>query len=404
MKVLYITSGFNGGYPHQFIDQFIKTSFNSVSHQMRHFDLVPNLGWHRKLYQVIDSFNPDYVFTIHGGYMTESIVQRIKESGCKVGIWFVDDPYDIDASKQKLFSYDYIFTNEKECIPVYNRHGFPRVFHLPLGVQTAFYRPQRIEGQYYSDLCFVGTPFPERINILKYLVAKLPRLSYTIIGPQWSSYLSGRARVINHPLGPGEVSKYYNGARINLNIHRNEVEQFNPALVLNQERIRASSPNNRTFDIAACRSFQIVDNRRGLEEYYDLKKELVTFDDKTDLAKKVEYYLNSSEERSLIANRAYRRTLQHYTFEQVLNRMLSTVENNLLDEIRVAIRCLNGRGEMGGKLVKGAGPAVYFLHHGRKYSFPNEETFLQLGCHWEHINIMSEHELNSIPSGMQIRL
>ncbi len=391
MKILYITSGYYG-YPHHYIDQFILTSLRSISHQVILFHLDAKIDWQTKLFKIISANRPDYVFSIHGGMLSESIVNNIKTYGAKVGIWFVDDPYDIDESKKKLYDYDFIFTNEKECISVYKRYGFKQVYYLPLGVQTKYYYPETPPLNYHSDICFVGSPFPKRVDIINHLYTKLSDLQIVLIGPRWKKHFPKKKGIIANPLQPDEVRKYYNGAKINLNIHRHETEHFIIGANLNGEQIKARSPNNRTFDISACSAFQLVDFREGLREYFNLVHELITFQNKEDLVKKIVYYLDHPEKRKTIANKGYLRTLRQSKFENRLKKMINIVGDQL-KKMNIHEILKQGR------LIKGGKPAVYFVLNGKKHLIPNTETFERYGFCWDDVAILSQEEVDKIPRG-----
>ncbi|MFD2879981.1 hypothetical protein ACFTAO_34770 [Paenibacillus rhizoplanae] len=57
---------------------------------------------------------------------------------------------------------------------------------------------------------------------------------------------------------PETAAKFYNGAKIVLNIHRPSAEKYNR----NQSGIIATSINNRTFDAASCEAFQLTDYKK----------------------------------------------------------------------------------------------------------------------------------------------
>ncbi|AZR72021.1 hypothetical protein BBF96_00525 [Anoxybacter fermentans] len=401
LKILYITSGFNHSYPHRFIDQFISTSLKSISHKTKVFQLNKDIDWQSQLFAAIEVFFPDFVFTIHGVNMSESVVQKIKNYGVKMGIWFVDDPYDIDASKQRLYSYDFVFTNEKECVSVYERYGFDKVYYLPLGVQTRYYYPENPPEKYRSDICFVGSPFPKRVEIIKFLYSRLPEMHIKIIGPHWNKHLPENADLIGYPLGPDEIRKYYNGAKINLNIHRGDTEHIVVGQNLNTEGIKAKSPNNRTFDIAACKAFQLANFRPGLKNYFDLENELITFKDKDDLVEKIIYYIDHVEERNRIATNGYKRTISQHRFENRLEKMMDIVKEHLQQEIRYLT---SPQMIKQGRLVKSNKAAVYFIINGKKHLIQNVRTFNSLGFDWKDIEVFSQKEIDQIPGGVTIKI
>lgn len=402
MKVLYITSGFNQNYPHQFIDRFITSSFGSLEHQIKVFHFNPEMhNWTEQLITMVQSFQPHYVFTIHGGYLNKEVVQNIKKWGAIVGIWFIDDPYDIQSSKKRLYNWDFIFTNELASVTVYKSHGYQQVYYLPLGVQTQIYFPQTVPHQYHSDLFFVGTPFPRRIEMIKTLLAKLPKLHLKVAGPNWNNHLSYKANLINHPLTPDQIQRFYNGAKINLNIHRDDTEHVN-GLNLNPDRIKAISPNNRTFDICACNSFQLVDFRTGLQDYFNMKNDLITYKNINELITKIEYYLKNHYLRKSIANNGYKKVLRYNRMEFRIQEMIQIIERNIKHDNRLLqprIQPKSAQSPLEGYLIKGERPAIYLVKGERKHLIPSLHSFEQHGFQWKDLRILPQDQIEQIPTG-----
>lgn len=383
MKVLYVTSG-HVMYPHGNLNRYIVTALPNLQAQTEVFDLRPGTDWVRQLDTVLERFGPDFVFSIHGQFFTEETVCTIRKRGAKCGMWFVDDPYDIDASKERLYSYDYIFTTERNCVPVYQRYGYRKVYSIMFGTQKDFFFPEVVGPGYRSDVCLVGSPFQGRTETMRYVVSRLPGVQFRLAGPGWDLGRYSNVQYVRHPLSPEEVRKFYNGAKINLNVYR----VFNEALYggsLNREGITASSPNARTFDIAACRSFQLCTDRPEIREYFDPTAEMVTVQNDADLVEKISKYLHCPEERRQIAMRAYSRTLNKYQLEHSLAQMFEIVKHDLGSRSR---------------LIKGAEtPGVYLVANGVKCPIPSVEVFERLQFRWEDVAILEQSEIEKIPDG-----
>ena len=117
-----------------------------------------------------------------------------------------------------------------------------------------------------------------------------------------------------------EVQKYFNGAKINLNIHRDPVDPPSG----NSRKVKATSPNDRTFALAGCGAFQIVDaTRPDLFDCFTENKEIVVFSSPRDLARKIEYYLANPKLRQKIGKAAQKRAYREHTFEQRLKQIFS---------------------------------------------------------------------------------
>ena len=118
------------------------------------------------------------------------------------------------------------------------------------------------------------------------------------------------------------VQKYFNGAQINLNIHRDPV---NPPSG-NNRGVGATSPNDRVFALAGCGAFQLVDSARpDLLECFKADQELVCFSDSADLAQKIEYYLTRPKLCRQIGDAAHKRAYREHTYEHRLKRIFQEI-------------------------------------------------------------------------------
>lgn len=435
LKVLYITSGMEQNYPHKFIDQFIAKALESMNGivEAQVFELNIHNNWQSRLLRLMVKYNPEYVFTLHGCHMSSECVEKIKGLGAKIGIWFVDDPYDLDESKGWLFGYDYVFTNEERCVSIYQKLGYKKSHNLALGVEEQFYYPEPViskgfRNQYSSDICFVGSPFPKRVELLQILHNHFPEKVIKVVGPYWQSILPQGVEVVNHHVTPEEVRKYYSNAKIVLNIHRGYNEHLYLLQSLNQDGIQALSLNNRTFDIAACEAFQLVDERKSLVKYYNLQSEIVAYANPSELVQKIRYYLMRPHEMKRIARNAYRRTMEEHRMCHRLEEMFRLVGNGIFDSQRRSDGFIITQGvgerkrfirereqiidqmrplEVGqvlvrlseGRLMKGERSAVYVLLDGWKYLIPDVQTFYRLGLRWEDVAVVEQREVDQVPYG-----
>lgn len=279
------------------------------------------------LLQRIRAFRPDVVLVFKGFRFSHKMVQAIRASGYRIGVWLVDDPYRLKTHQQLVKPYTFVLTQEASCVNFYRQMGKPS-FHLPLAVNPDKYRPLvSVPRQYRSDICFIGSGFPVRLFLIDKLTPFLRNQNFLLIGQWWhrlKNYPQLKHRIINKPVPPAEVMKYYNGAKIVLNIHRTPNDRQE-----NFKNLPARTPNNRTFEIAACRAFQLTSARRELPKYYKAN-EIVSFNGWKELRKKIEYYLNHNEEREALANRAYTRTKSHHTYKARMVHMIELLNRALL--------------------------------------------------------------------------
>ncbi len=77
----------------------------------------------------------------------------------------------------------------------------------------------------------------------------------------------------------------------------------------------------RLFETAAVGSFQIVDDRPGVREWFEVGEHLVTYSDLQDLRAKVQYYLAHDDERERIAAAGRAHVLENHRYDQRLEKV-----------------------------------------------------------------------------------
>ncbi len=82
----------------------------------------------------------------------------------------------------------------------------------------------------------------------------------------------------------------------------------------------------RIFEGTACGAMVLTDSiANGLDELFDIGREIVTYMDDADLLDKIAYYLAHGEEREAIARAGQRRTLAEHTYPHRMARLLEIV-------------------------------------------------------------------------------
>lgn len=332
MRLYYITSGYRR--PIDILDNAVIKALAGSEHTISYFLL--NRDPLVRLLPDIQRFAPDIVITMCGpkSYVPCDMIKYLRNLGILTVVWFVDDPYAIDNALEVAAAYDVVYTIDSGCIPYYEARGCKQVFHLPLGTDPSIFRPYGIHPSYQTDVCFIGTGYDNRLRFMKEMLQHVDKsVRVHLIGHFWDQIdWSGgcvpklRSKWINFT----ETPRYYNGAKIVLNIHRSEDDDY---IDKNRTRAPAHSINNRTFDIAACRAFQLIDYRPDLSQYYDPVTELSCFESPHEGATLIQQYLHDEAARRSLAANAYERTITQHTFSHRLQQMLEQLKQLQLSNI-----------------------------------------------------------------------
>ncbi|KON88349.1 hypothetical protein AF332_17090 [Sporosarcina globispora] len=318
MRILFITSGYQGIY-----DWFESWIHDELKKEHKVIFYYFNQGV-KELESILQSFKPEMALTLVGYKMPIAIVEFLKQYGVKTSIWLTEDPYNIDRSIGLMNDFDYLFTIDTAALEFYKKKGLKRAYHLPLAANPNVFIPKKVPGEFESDICFVGYPYPDRIQLLEFILEKTS-YKVRVIG-NWSRYLrsywqNSNLNIDEGWVEPPIVANYYNGAKIVLNSHRPSNLRQNK----NKLGIAGKSINNRTFDVAACAAFQLIEFREDLSNHFVENEEIIAFRSMKDLLEKVHYYMKADKERELIAHKARIRVLKEHTFQHRLEQMLSVI-------------------------------------------------------------------------------
>lgn len=252
-------------------------------------------------------------------------IDAIRRMGIRTAIWFADDPYFTDYSTPLAPHYDYVFTHEMSCIPLYQGAGCQQVHYLPLASSQSLFKPMQVGHEYRSDVCFIGVGFPNRIALFNTIAPYLVGRKVILAGPLWHqlqhfSQFKNGIHLQGVPMR--ESVNYYNGAKIVLNMHR---LTYDATYNKNSRNLPGLSINPRTYEISGCGALQITDRRSDLANYYTPGHDIETFDHPNELIHKINHYLIHEEERLRIATNALRRTILEHTYAARLAKLLDII-------------------------------------------------------------------------------
>lgn len=269
---------------------------------------------------------PDLLFIIRGEFLFPETLAQIKRIvSCPIIGYVWDEPFhthdknNIDDYRRDNFRkgvplYDVIYVFDPFYIDDIKNNGARDVRYLPLATNPNRHREILVTDQdrrnYGYDVCFVGLPFENRIDVLE----RLDDYRLGIFGDRWSrkfalkgrkppSYYMGKAS--------GEiVNRIYLSSKIVLNIHHPQSKE---------------GVNTRTFDIPACGAFEIVDYKKGVERHFEIDKEIVTFANIEELRSKIAFYLKNEDARRAIIARGKQRVLNEHTWIHRVKEVINSV-------------------------------------------------------------------------------
>jgi spore maturation protein CgeB len=252
-------------------------------------------------------------------------IEELKKLGIKTALWLTDDPYYTDITKLKAPLFDVVFTQEMNCVAVYQLFGCRNVHFLPLAAGPDVFHPKNVSSNYQSEILFIGSAFWNRVHLFDSIAEYLNSKNSLILGQHWErlkNYDLLKDKILDTWASPEETACYYNGAKIVINSHRSHDDT---SINFNSRNIKAISVNPRTFEISACGAFQLTDVREDLTSFYTPGVDLATYRSPRDLFEKIEYYLTHEAERKAVALNGLKKTRTDHTFLNRINQLLDLV-------------------------------------------------------------------------------
>ena len=274
-------------------------------------------------------FNPDLILALAQAPLTPESISTLKKLNIPIAFWFVEDFRTLKYWRDVAPFYDYFFTLQRgEFIGELLSIGAKNSYYLPQGCLPSVHKEINLSrddiDQYSADISFMGAGYYNRVQ-------SFPRLlnhDFKIWGTEWAleSLVGSRVQNKNKRIDSFDIVKIYNAGKINLNLHSSTShEGVNPV---------GDFVNPRTFEIAACGGFQLVDERSELADLMAPGIEVATFNSIDDLGKKVNYYLKYEDEARSIAARGKTKVLKEHTIQHRMHEMLTHVFMDSLNNLK----------------------------------------------------------------------
>ncbi|MBI5058343.1 glycosyltransferase [candidate division KSB1 bacterium] len=335
LRILVPTPMYGGSYP---IARYCAAALSRLGHDVELFDLAEYHGPHRALESLTSSpthrralqglhatllsemiaaraieFRADLVWAVAQTPLVPATLAELKQAGVRTAFWFVEDFRLFDYWREIGPHYDAFFTIQRgQFVQALADAGIRNSAYLPLAADPRVHRPLNLDPEvrtrFGSRTSFVGAGYPNRRAAFSEL--RLP--DFKIWGNDWPDHGPLATIVQEHGrrLESAECVNVFNATEVNLNLHSSmRSSSVDPA---------GDFVNPRTFELAACGAFQLVDRRTELAELFAEGTEQVVFDSIDELPGLVSYYLDHPAPRQVIAGAARERVLREHTYEHRL--------------------------------------------------------------------------------------
>lgn len=270
---------------------------------------------------VVQEWKPDVLLLIRPDLIPIDFFfdLRNKSPNTKLTIWSTDPIQRFTVDREMLQACHAVFLYDKFDVSYVNTCKAQGI-SLPVGFDGRAYFPIHDVKQDLHKVSFVGRLSQDRLVDLAVLPAKIimDKTEYAL----YNGYRNYLVRVklmmqINKPplyaysdytkVNACRAADIYRRTAINLNIHQYGTRQgFNP----------------RFFEIPAAGGFQIAKYLPGMEEFFEPGKEIVYYQETSDLCELVKRYLKDGAGRTRISKLAAKRAHEEYSFKCRVRTMI----------------------------------------------------------------------------------
>lgn len=297
-------------------------SFKKLGHEVvpfyydKYLNDLPKLQ--TELVKKAEEIKPDLIFfIIFKEHFSVETLDALKSKYTTVN-WFGDDSWRFESFTSVYAPhFTYTITTDKFSVPKYHKLGCKNVVRAQWAAIDCEFTPAK---EYKYDISFVGG-FNQYRN---WFVKQLGKMGHKVecFGHGWKNGSVSNERMI----------EIFSSSKINLNLSNSA--SFDLRYLLSHPRNfahsfytkkQASQIKARNFEINYFNGFQLADYVPGIEDYYDIGKELACYGNVEEAALLIEYYLSNEEEREKVKAAGHLKAAKRYTYTSQLRDVLAQI-------------------------------------------------------------------------------
>jgi spore maturation protein CgeB len=278
---------------------YVYQPLKELGHEVLWYDTVnPEIKDYTK---VLESFKPDLAFCCFTGdpsiapYEPWLEVAKETESGrTKTFNWFCDDTWRFESFSSKVCRFFVACsTPEPNYLEKYHSIGYSNIILGNWHANSLYYPKIKFDDK-SIDICFLGNLTPSR---------KL--------------FLDDSSLPITNIYGipTKKVFQTHSKTKIGLNFSIND-----------NDPMRKTQMKQRIFEVPAGGGLLITEYHKGIEEFFDLDKDIVTFKTRYEFDEKVKFLLSKPKIVQTMAANGYKRFIQEHDSKIRIGKVLNGIQ------------------------------------------------------------------------------
>ena len=263
---------------------------------------------------------PDFVLAMSQSPLSMAVLEQMRRKKVLTAMWFVENFRHLTYWQQMIEGYDFWFVMQQAaCLEAFKNAGASQVSYLPLAADPTIHQSVALTSEERmelgADVSFLGAGYRNRREILPALLGK--EWNFKLWGNEWD-----RAGVLEKVIQRNGARidtstsvKIFNATSVNVNLHSYTSGGFDPD---------GDSVNPRTFELASCGAFQVIDHRTLLPELFE-ETMMGVVRKPEEFVPAIRKYLHEPEQRRQMAEHSRKRVVSCHTYAHRMQTLLGIV-------------------------------------------------------------------------------
>jgi spore maturation protein CgeB len=272
-------------------------------------------GWSKNIFwEQIRKIKPDVVYMHDLSILNEKDLNQLKKV-TRLVVGQIACPLPIN--KKPLKKYDLIVSSFPHYVNMFKKMGIQSEY-LRWCFEKSIAKEVKPKNKIY-DVVFVGgfSLHHRKGNKIFESLARKTKVDFWGYGVE-TLPLKSLIRANYHGEAWGrEMYEIFSKAKIVVNRHIGVAEGI--------------ANNMRMFEVTGMGSLLLTDDKPNMDEFFETEKEVVTYKNEKDLARKIKFYLKHEDKREKIAKAGQKKTLSKHTYKTRM-KSLSKILNKYLNQ------------------------------------------------------------------------
>lgn len=269
-----------------------------LGHEVLFYDTV--LGGNKSYTNIIEDFKPDLIFCIMTGDLSiapfepwEQIKNETTTGRTKTFNWFCDDTWRFDSFSKLACSYFSVCsTPEEKYIKKYKDIGYENIIEANWHCNSSFYSPNKFEDR-KSEISFIGNVTGNR------------KLFFDSVDSQVDIFSN---------ISQEQMYECHCDSKIGVNLSVND-----------NDPDKKTQMKQRIFEVTAGGGMLMTQHHDGIERYYQIDKEIITFSSIDEFNKKIKFLIKKPKIVENIALNGYNRFIKEHDSKIRLKKVLDKI-------------------------------------------------------------------------------